>query len=127
MPKFGNVVWHGDNVEKKVIDPLKLRLKLAAEHLRGEIVKSISIPTREHGPSKPGNPPHADKGRLKQSIQVTDVKDLSVEVFSDVAYGIYHETGDRPFMRPAMKRERNTILRIVGSLPANSSFKVVGD
>lgn len=47
------------------------QLLQAGHWLRGQVVKNISTPTSLFGPSKKGEFPHADTGRLRQSIFVS--------------------------------------------------------
>lgn len=80
----------------------------AGQYLRGRVVKNISIPTSIHGPSKPGEFPHADTGRLRQSIfcdkapgpYIFGVQTMEVRIGTNLNYGLYHEyvTG-RSFLR----------------------------
>ncbi len=112
---MAKVKWNQQAVEG-IFDEIEQRLDVAAEHLRGAIVRNISTPTSVAGPSKPGEMPHADTGRLRQSIAVSEVPGdpLVRRIGTDVLHGVIHETGDRPFIRPTVIQERNTILRILG-------------
>ena len=112
---MAKVKWNQNAVED-IFKGVEQRLDVAAEHLRGAIVKNISIPTSTYGPSKPGEMPHADTGRLRQSIAVSKVPNdpLVRRIGTDVEYGVIHETGDRPFIRPTVIQEKTTILRILG-------------
>jgi hypothetical protein len=47
---------------------LSLGIQRAAEELKVGVQRNISIPTRASGPSAPGEMPHADTGRLRNSI-----------------------------------------------------------
>jgi hypothetical protein len=70
---------------------MRQKLLLAAEQVRSEAVRSISIPTSTAGPSAPGKPPHADSGKLRQSIMVAPQPDGSVLVGTPLKYGRYLE------------------------------------
>lgn len=109
----GELVWYHTAVSKELDAGIEVRLRLAAEYLKNKVVENISIPTREAGPSKPGQFPHADTGRLKQSIHVGDVDRLAFFVGTNVEYGVEHETGERPFLRPTMIAELKAMERIV--------------
>lgn len=111
MAKF-ELEWHGEEVEK-LLRKADLGMQAAAQHLRNRTVKNISIPTATEGPSAPGEMPHADTGRLKQSIQVAKYGEHEYGVETDVEYGLIHETGVRPFMRPTMLQEFEMMKRII--------------
>lgn len=104
----------------------------AALFVEGVVIDSISIGqpvTRTKGgrlvgldPSKPGDPPHVLHGRLRQSIthKVTvSEPEVVALVGTNVEYARYLEFGTermqaRPFLRPAVAKNRREILRRIG-------------
>lgn len=96
------------------------RLNVAAEYLRSKIAERISTSTRAAGPSAPGEPPHADTGKLRQSLQVRRAgpADLRALVGSPLDYALFLELGTphmaaRPFLRSTLYIERQAIRRIL--------------
>jgi phage gpG-like protein len=105
--------WNGDKITKELMKRVELGIQAAAHHLRNQVVKNISIPTAVEGPSQPGEMPHADTGRLRQSISLGKVGELEWAVGTDVDYGLIHETGDRPFLRPTAYQELPRMVKII--------------
>ncbi len=76
-------------------------------------------PLRRGEPSKPGEPPRADLGRLRQSVfSRVDKKRLNVAVGVTVKYGLALEIGTsrmrpRPYLRPALNRNTAQIQMIL--------------
>lgn len=102
------IKWYGKQVEAEAARRLHAKLLQTAELVRAEAVKSISVSTTSAGPSSPGDPPHADTGKLRQSLMVVPQGD-SVIVGTPLKYGLYLELGTsrmaaRPFLRPAVYR-----------------------
>ena len=103
--------WATDGVTKQ--------LAAAGELVRADAQKSIregSISGHGHIPSKPFDPPNADTHRLDLSIDVVINKSgKSVSVVSLAPYSSFLEFGtsrmaERPFLRPALRRNRNRIV-----------------
>lgn len=103
--------WALDGAIKPLVD--------GAELVRADAQKSIregSISGPGHIPSKPGDPPNADTHRLDLSIDIeVNPSRKSVSVISRAPYSAYLEFGtsrmaERPFMRPALRRNRNRIV-----------------
>jgi HK97 gp10 family phage protein len=74
-----------------------------------------------HGldPSEPGSPPKKVRGDLQRSI-VHKMKDGKAYVGSNLDYAFYLETGTvkmsaRPFLRPTLYAEKDTLLRIIAT------------
>lgn len=65
----------------------------AAEEVKVQIQRNISVPSRTQGPSSPGEMPHADTGRLRNSIVWQMVGDLTAVVGSPLNYAIWLEYG----------------------------------
>ena len=120
--------WNDRAFTKKVKAILGSRLAGSAELLRKQVLLNIKKafqeggeetrygPKREGTPSKPGEPPKADLGLLRQSIFAdVDKKQLTAEVGTTVKYGRALELGKkkkgkrvafmapRPYLRPALE------------------------
>ena len=95
------------------------RLRKVGELVRGRVVERISIPTRAAGPSLPGTPPHADTGKLRQSISYrTDERNLTVTIGTPLAYGKFLEEGTskmdpRPYLKSTVEELLPQIKRIL--------------
>lgn len=92
----------------------------AGELVREEAQRSIrdgGIPSPNHVVSLPGQPPNADTHNLDLSIDVRMSKTRkSVEVQARAEYAAALEFGtskiaERPFMRPALRKHRNRVVR----------------
>lgn len=101
------------------LDDIDKQLAAAGELVRADAQKSIrdgSISGPGHIPSRPGEPPNADTHRLDMSIDVViNPSGKSVSVISRAPYSSYLEFGtsrmaERPFMRPALRRNRKRIV-----------------
>lgn len=96
--------WHDKQYQNELRQELGRRVQAAGEMLRGKIVKNLSISTRTHGPSAPGESPHADMGKLRQSIfSDYDSASLTAIVGSPLKYARYLQDGTsnmeaRPFL-----------------------------
>jgi len=111
--------WYGPAVVAEADRRARAKLLQAGELVRAEAVKSISVPTSSAGPSDPGDPPHADTGKLRQSIMVR-VDGDSVIVGSPLKYSLWLELGTsrmaaRPFLAPAVYRMMGAIKRLFRS------------
>lgn len=99
--------WNGSPAEKACRRAAARKLNKAAHFLRSEVVQIISTSTRANGPSEAGEPPHADTGKLRQSIQVRQATpdSLEAEVGSTLDYAGYLEYGTRIMAaRPYLSR-----------------------
>lgn len=99
--------WSGSPAEKAARRAAARKLNKAAHFLRGQVVEAISTSTRANGPSEAGEPPHADTGKLRQSIQVRQATpdSLEAEVGSTLDYAGYLEYGTRIMAaRPYLSR-----------------------
>lgn len=101
------------------IDGVTAPLVAGAELVRADAQKSIrdgSVSGAGHIPSRPGQPPNADTRRLDLSIDIeVSASRKSARVISRAPYSAYLEFGtsrmaERPFMRPALRRNRNRIV-----------------
>lgn len=96
------------------------RLYRDGEKVRKEAANSIiagSISGPGHIPSAPGEPPNRDTSNLDKSIDVrVDRQRGRVDVIASAPYSAALEFGtstieERPFMRPALRKHRNAIVR----------------
>lgn len=95
-------------------DALAQAIQAGAEELRETAREMISEP-RSDGPSKPGEPPRSDTGRLRDSLFVRRGADgLSAEVGTELDYGRHLEFGTqdmpaRPWLHPAFEASKGRI------------------
>lgn len=79
-------------------------------------IRAGSVSGAGHVPSRPGEPPNRDTGRLDTNIDAVLAKSgKSVRVISRAPYSSFLEFGtsrvaERPFMRPALRRNRNRVV-----------------
>lgn len=93
----------------------------AAELVAAEAVTSITagwIGGPDHVPSKPGEPPNADTGRLHGAIDVMRRGELTAEVASAAPYAADLEFGTsrvaaRPYLRPATAKKRGEVVELI--------------
>lgn len=118
------VVWHGPKIAGMTRVEASRRLNRCAVALHSEIIQRISISTRANGPSLPGFPPHADTGRLRQSIvlQPATPANLVARVGTNLRYGRFLELGTkrmaaRPFLRKTLREMRGQ-LRLIFMEPS---------
>lgn len=77
-----------------------------------------AVSGKNHVPSKPGEPPNQDTGRLGDNIETVQRGPLLVEVSSNAPYSTPLEFGTskmaaRPFMRPARDKKRAEVVALV--------------
>ena len=115
------MTWNSDIITKKLEGKVRGRLRRIGAMLRKHIVKKITRgKTRRDGPSKPGEPPHVDTGRLRQSIAWNLHADgRGVRIGTNVKSGKYLEDGTRhmaprPYLRPSLNETRAMIKMILG-------------
>lgn len=75
---------------------------------------------KDHVPSAPGSPPNADTHVLDRNIEAKVAGPLKAEASSEAPYAAAQEMGseklnlpERPYMRPAAKRQRPNVVRRV--------------
>lgn len=104
-----------DTVE---VEAVNLLLE-AGEMVRQEAMESIrdgTIRGAGHVPSRPGEPPKGDTGRLELSIEVELRRsEKTVNVIARAPYAAALEFGTRriaprPFMRPALQKHRSRLV-----------------
>lgn len=125
----GKVVWHGDKVRAAIQAEVGKRLRLCGQlgvtHAK-ELV-SVDGTARTGGgslayganPSKPGDPPHVQTGRLRASIAY-EVSGLVARIGTNVKYGRYLELGTsrmlpRPWLRRMLREKSSQFRAILGS------------
>lgn len=108
-----SVKWHDRAYVARVKTEMNRRLDAAGEYLRGKIVRNISLPTSIYGPSKVGEYPHADSGKLRQSIYSRQTSPGVQEVGSPLPYAYHLETKGRSFIFRTFKEERPALRRIM--------------
>jgi HK97 gp10 family phage protein len=119
--KQSQLIWFPEKVQKALKQAIYEKLQIVGEMMRAAIVRNISIPTRSAGPSKPGEYPHADTGRLKQDIFYKVDKDsMTVAVGTKLDYGYWLETGTRymaarPFLRTTLSQMKGQIQSVFNS------------
>lgn len=132
------VKWHGKGEIEKATRKMKSNAERAGMFLEGYVVKSLSKgqPVRRSGnrlvglrPSRPGEPPRLLHGLLRNSISHRvdrDAKHVDVYIGAHTPYARALELGGaglpRPYLRPAIKRNRDKAIRILVS----GLFKTVG-
>jgi phage gpG-like protein len=109
--------WHGNACQKRLAAELKRRLQAAAMVVQSHATQLIGVESAARrgkgkrrkliygaNPSKPGEPPHKQTGRLLGSI-TREVHDTYARVGTNVKYGRWLELGTR-FMaaRPWLRR-----------------------
>lgn len=99
--------------------PALRALYAAAEAVREDAAQSIiqaSVSGAGHVPSAPGQPPNADTHRLDLSIDIViNPSQLTASIVARAPYSAALEFGTstilpRPFLRPALQRNRNRLL-----------------
>lgn len=125
------VKWNGDAVFAEMKSQLARNMAEAVDHVADDVKASIGKP----GTSAPGEPPRKDSGALQASVksrvEVTDDKvsgivtagDAEADYAAELELGFVglNESGHmihlepRPFLRPAMDRNRAAIARKLAS------------
>lgn len=99
-------------VAKQIADDAEEEIERLCLICEREAKQSMEGGGKPHTPSRPGEPPHVDTGRLRASVTHEVEKNLfSIigRVGTNVEYGRYLELGTsrmspRPWLRPALKR-----------------------
>ncbi|MBI2480288.1 MAG: HK97 gp10 family phage protein [Planctomycetia bacterium] len=113
------VAWHGKTIQHLTRVEAVRRVNKAAVILHAQIIENISIPTRAAGPSLPHNFPHADTGRLRQSVVIVPatVATMTAKIGTNYKVGRWLELGTkrmlaRSFLRRTLREMRSTIQRV---------------
>lgn len=108
-----------------MVRPVTQAVFAAAQDLAVDASLSITrgaVSGKGHVPSSPGEPPNADTHVLARNIEAISTGPLKAEASSNAPYSLALEFGtskmaERPFMRPAAKRERpKAVKRIVDAV-----------
>lgn len=134
----GDLNWTPDNVRRLVEAETAKRLEAASVIVLNRARTLLSVPgtglgpakgkgkskrqVRIYGanPSRPGEPPRKQRGRLRASVaRSVDRKALTARVGTNIAYGRYLELGTRwiaprPWLRRALAESRAEIDRLFG-------------
>lgn len=91
----GSLTWHGPSLLDQARLQVLRQMTLGVETVRAQVLRNVSRPSRQ-GRSKPGEYPHSDTGRLRNSIFGTvDSKTLKGTVGTNLVYGLYLEFGTK--------------------------------
>lgn len=87
-----------------------------------------SVSGKGHVASRPGEAPNNDTGTLANNIETVSVGELRVEVSSNAPYSAALEYGtsrmeERPFMRPALAKNRKLIAATIDAAVARAVKK----
>ena len=95
LPDEAILVWRGSELVTDLSELMWKRVVLAAERLKTKIQRNLSLhKSRDLGPSKPGQYPGIDTGRLRQSIRVElHEAEFYAKVGTDLDYGLWLEYG----------------------------------
>ena len=113
------VAWHGPKIAHLTKVEAVRRLNKATVILHAQIIGNISKSTRTLGPSLPHQFPHADTGRLRQSIVIipATVESMTARVGTNYKVGRWLEFGtkrmaERSYLRRTLRIMRSTIRRV---------------
>lgn len=119
------VTWNGNRVHQEIKADINARLDLAGELIASTIRRNLSTP----GPaaSAPGQFPHAQSGRLRNSVTYsTDASKMTLRVGTNVEYAAFLEGGTRRMEpRPFLLRTVFMLkpqLRAIFTRPRKSLF-----
>jgi len=120
--------WRGKAITAELTEEFRRRLfkagAVAASHCR----RILSTSSRANGPSSPGDPPHADTGRLRNSVthdvvnrgdgELVAVIGTNVEYAPHLQFGTKNKDGSvrispRPFIDVAVYEKREEIKKIL--------------
>ena len=115
LKQGATIRWHPQRAERVVKKQMERKFKIAGVKIENQVKKNISTSTAAHGPSKPGEFPHLDTGRLRASIFHDVFWEGSVllcRVGTPLDYGLILEYNGRSFLRrtltemwPALRAE----------------------
>lgn len=106
-----------DRVTQDALYKAGRKIELTAE----ASIKEGGIPSPNHIPSQPGQPPNADTHHLDRNIRTAKAPETAqgVSVISDAEYAKFLEFGTRsmaarPYMKPAAQKHRKDAADLVG-------------
>ena len=114
--------WRGSEITEAIEREMRKRLFLIGVRVSSHARKLVSTSTRANGPSLPGEPPHADTGRMRNSVTHDVTRDaeghLVARVGSNVEYAPHLELGTskmeaRPFLLRSIEDQRDKIKEII--------------
>ena len=114
---MARIIWRDKEFRKRIEEQCLRNMETACLFLEGQIKKDISGPS----PSAPGEPPGVVSGTLRRSITYEiEKRQESVigKVGSNEEYALFLEVGTskmaaRPFLRPALAKNRRQIAQIL--------------
>ncbi len=129
-------------VQESIANQLKIALKASGEKVRGEAIQSILAGNKsgkvykrgnkEHRASAPGESPANDTGRLAGSIISIQNNNEALVIAGrgSVKYASMLEFGtekmeERPFMNPALEKNRNWIIERLNKAVRDGVVKVL--
>src|SRR5436305_13868289 len=94
LPDGSYINWKTTEWLAKVTAENERRLRQTAEEVRQQCRHNLSTPTAGAGPSAPGDFPHTDTGRLRDSVfAIVDPLRLEATIGTDLQYGPFLEFG----------------------------------
>lgn len=109
----GRVMLYAKEYSDAMRKQCELRLDLAAEEVKNHIVRKLrEHKTRVEGPSKVGEYPHADTGRLSQGIFI-EAEEMSRKVVAAADYGLVLEETGRSFMKRGLFEKQARVNQIL--------------
>lgn len=118
---MSSLKWNGEKVKRDINATMRRNVDSASQFLAVKLKQTIGIPgSKGFSRSKPGEPPHKDKGRLRASISYEIASDgKSAKVGTNVKYGKMLEFGTkkmaaRPWLRPTFNKCLAEIKKILG-------------
>jgi hypothetical protein len=139
---MGSLRWHGDAVQGRIRAEMKRRISYCCllvlnwakqlinvegtakskaagkRNAKGQFLKGSGKLAYGANPSKPGEPPHKQTGRLLGSVAFEVSDDLEGRVGTNLKYGRWLELGTRlmaarPWLRRALKECQAQILAVL--------------
>lgn len=111
--KGATIKWHLPPLWRKLKKELRKRANRVGVKLVNQIQENISVSTRDHGPSKPGEYPHLDTGALRASIfhrLVDQGVAWQILVGSPLPYAVFLEYNGRSFLRRTLHEMWHEVL-----------------
>lgn len=115
--------WDPEPFLRGVNQQLAARMETAAGIVEADVKGSMAGGGRPHVPSQPGEPPRIDSGNLRRNIShsvVVQGRTVRGFVIANTNYARFLELGTRlmearPFLRPALARNRARIVQVLGA------------
>lgn len=89
---MSRLTWNPEAVKSAIVASCNDGLKAVGAVVQGEMSRILGV---RHGgiPSKPGQPPNSQSGRLRNSVLVDQARPLEVRIGTNLAYGSMLEFG----------------------------------